>query len=151
MGIEPTRDCFKPHTGFEDQGRQPGRRPPPGDLRRGRSPGGSSGARRLRRAAESRPERGQALNAWEVYDADLGWGTHPVVIVSHPARAARKEFVEILDCASQRADRPAREHEVVLDVADGLDWPTFCKCDCIYAVPRQELENLVAPMEGGSA
>ena len=29
MGIEPTRDCFKPHTGFEDQGRQPGRRPPP--------------------------------------------------------------------------------------------------------------------------
>jgi mRNA-degrading endonuclease toxin of MazEF toxin-antitoxin module len=81
------------------------------------------------------------LNAWEVYDADLGWGTHPVVIVSHPARAARKEFVEILDCASQRADRPAREHEVVLDVADGLDWPTFCKCDCIYAVPRQELKR----------
>jgi mRNA-degrading endonuclease toxin of MazEF toxin-antitoxin module len=81
------------------------------------------------------------LNAWEVYDADLGWGPHPVVIVSHPARAARKEFVDILDCASQRADRPAREHEVVLDVADGLDWPTFCKCDCIYAVPRRELKR----------
>ncbi len=82
------------------------------------------------------------MNAWEVYDADLGWGTHPVVIVSHPARAARKEFVEILDCASQRANRPAREHEVVLDVADGLDGPAFCKCDCIYAVPRQELKRL---------
>lgn len=39
------------------------------------------------------------MNAWEVYEADLGWGAHPVVIVSHPARAARKEFVEILDCA----------------------------------------------------
>jgi chemotaxis response regulator CheB len=48
------------------------------------------------------------------YDADLGWGTHPVVIVPHPVRAARKEFVEILDCASQRANRPARDHEVVL-------------------------------------
>ena len=77
-----------------------------------------------------------------MYDADLGWGTHPVVIVSHPVRAARKEFVEILDCVSRRADRRAREHEVVLDVADGLDWPTFCKCDCIYAVPRQELKRL---------
>ena len=79
------------------------------------------------------------MNAWEVYEADLGWGNHPVVVVSHPARAARKEFVEILDCSSQRAQRPALDHEVVLDTADGLDWPTFCKCDCIYAVPRDEL------------
>ncbi len=79
------------------------------------------------------------MNAWDVYDADLGWGPHPVVIVSHPARAARKEFVEILDCSSQRANRPARDHEVVLDASDGLDRETFCKCDCIYAVPRDEL------------
>ncbi len=53
------------------------------------------------------------MNAWEVYEADLGWGSHPVVIVSHPARAARKEFVEILDCSSQRASRPARLRGVV--------------------------------------
>lgn len=81
------------------------------------------------------------MNAWEVYEADLGWGAHPVVIVSHPARAARKEFVEILDCASQRANRPPLDHEAVLDKADRLDWPTFCKCDCIYAVPRTELKG----------
>ncbi len=79
------------------------------------------------------------MNAWEVHDVDLGWGVHPVVIVSHPARAARKEFVEILDCSSQRANRPPCDHEVLLDSSDGLDWPTFCKCDCIYAVPRTEL------------
>lgn len=82
------------------------------------------------------------MNAWEVYEADLGWGSHPVVIVSHPARAARKEFVEILDCSSQRANRPARDHEVLLDSSDGLDSPTFCKCDCIYAVPKTELGRL---------
>ena len=81
------------------------------------------------------------MNAWEVYEADLGWGNHPVVIVSHPVRAARKEFVEILDCSSQRAHRPARDHEVVLDAGDGMDWPTFCKCDCLYAVPRGELQR----------
>lgn len=71
----------------------------------------------------------------------MGWGTHPVVIVSHPARAARKDFVEVLNCSSQRANRPPAEHEVVLDAADGLDWPTFCKCDCIFAVPREELKE----------
>jgi mRNA-degrading endonuclease toxin of MazEF toxin-antitoxin module len=81
------------------------------------------------------------VNAWEIYEADLGWQSHPVVIVSHPARAARKNFVEVLDCSSQRANRPPHDSEVVLDKADGMDWPTFCKCDCLYAVPRGELKK----------
>lgn len=81
------------------------------------------------------------MNAWEIYEADLGWGVHPVVIVSHPVRAACKEFVEILDCSSQRASRPPRDHEVLLDQSDGLEWETLCKCDCIYAVPRNELKQ----------
>jgi mRNA-degrading endonuclease toxin of MazEF toxin-antitoxin module len=72
---------------------------------------------------------------------DLGWGNHPVVIISHPARAARKDFVEMLDCASQRAQRSPMEHEVLLDEADGLDWPTLCKCDCVFAAPREELKQ----------
>lgn len=81
------------------------------------------------------------MNAWEIHSCDLGWGDHPVVIISHPARAANKDFVEVLDCASQRANRTPRENEIVLDKADGLDWPTFCKCDCIFAVPREELKQ----------
>ena len=81
------------------------------------------------------------MNAWEVYEADLGWQTHPVVVISHPARAARKDFVEVLDCSSQRANRPSNESEVILDKVDGMDWPTFCKCDCIYAIPRDELKK----------
>jgi hypothetical protein len=52
-----------------------------------------------------------------------------MVVVSHPARAARKDFVEVLDCSSQRANRPQNENEVILDKTDGLDWPAFCKCD----------------------
>jgi mRNA-degrading endonuclease toxin of MazEF toxin-antitoxin module len=80
------------------------------------------------------------VNAWDVCACDLGWGSHPVVIISHPARAARKDFVEVLDCSSQRASRPPLENEVLLDSADGFDWETFCKCDCIYAVPREELK-----------
>jgi hypothetical protein len=64
-----------------------------------------------------------------------------VVIVSHPARAVGKDFVEVADCASQRANRPPLAHEVLLDEADGLDWPTLCKCDCVFAVPREELKE----------
>jgi hypothetical protein len=81
------------------------------------------------------------MTAWEIFLCDLGWGTHPVVVISHPARAARKEIVEVLDCSSQRANRPPAENEIVLDQTDGLDWQAFCKCDCIFAVPRGELRE----------
>ncbi len=81
------------------------------------------------------------MNAWDIQTCDLGWGPHPVVVISHPLRAARKDFVEVLDCSSQRANRPPADNEVVLDETDGLDWPSFCKCDCIFAVPREELKG----------
>lgn len=71
-----------------------------------------------------------------------GWpDSHPAVIVSHPMRASRKDFVEVLLCTSQRAGRQVEAHEVVLDQADGLKWPTLCKCDLIYTVPRAALKD----------
>jgi len=71
-----------------------------------------------------------------------GWREpHPAVIVSHPGRAANKEVVEVLMCSTQRAGRAPEVHEFVLDEADGLDWPTLCKCDLIYAVPRDDLKS----------
>lgn len=36
--------------------------------------------------------------------------------------------------------RQAEPHEIILDEADGLDWPTLCKCDLVYAVPREDLK-----------
>ncbi len=73
---------------------------------------------------------------------------HPAVIVSHAECAANKDVVEVLMCSTQRATRPAKAHEVILDQADGLDWPTLCKCDLVYAVPRENLtrrRGAVAP------
>jgi mRNA-degrading endonuclease toxin of MazEF toxin-antitoxin module len=64
---------------------------------------------------------------------------HPAVVVSHPDRANRKPQVEVLLCTTQRAQRRAEPHEIILDEADGLDWPTLCKCDLIYAAARSEL------------
>jgi len=81
------------------------------------------------------------MNAWEVWECELGHGTHPVVIISHPARAARKDVIEILDFSTQRASRPPYPNEVILDVEDGMNWETFCKCDLIYAVRRLDIKN----------
>ena len=71
-----------------------------------------------------------------------GWPEpHPCVVVSHPDRADRKSPVEVLACSTKRAGRAPAVNEFLLDPADGLDWPTLCKCDVIYAVPRTDLQR----------
>ena len=52
----------------------------------------------------------------------------------------RKPIVSVLACSSHRAGRAATADEVILDTADGLDWPTLCFCDVIYAVPKADLK-----------
>ena len=84
---------------------------------------------------------GAAMNAWDVWECDLGDGKHPVVVISHPGRAAHKDVVEILDCSSQRPVRPPLPNEVILDSEDGMNWQTFCKCDLIYSVHRSDINN----------
>lgn len=83
------------------------------------------------------------MKVWEIWTVQPdGWpDPHPCVIVSHPDRAERKDPVEVLMCTSQRATRAPKAHEFLLDPADGLDWPTLCKCDVIYAVPRGALSH----------
>jgi mRNA-degrading endonuclease toxin of MazEF toxin-antitoxin module len=81
------------------------------------------------------------MKAWEIWSYQpSGWPTaHPAVIVSHPARVANKPDVTVVMCASQRAARQPEPHEVLLDAADGLSWPTLCKCDLLYAVKKSAL------------
>ena len=71
-----------------------------------------------------------------------GWPEpHPCVVISHPSRAANKDPVEVLMCSSKRATRDAQSHEVILDAADYMDWPTICKCDLVHTVPKSELKR----------
>ncbi len=81
------------------------------------------------------------MNAWEIWSFDPGFGVHPAVIVSAQDRAARKPLVEIILCSTQRASRAPNAGEVVLDLADGLNWETLCKCDLIYSVDRDLLNT----------
>ena len=70
-----------------------------------------------------------------------GWrDPHPCVIVSHPDRASRRDPVEVLACSTARANRKPGPDEILLDEADGLDWPTICKCDVIFAAARADIK-----------
>ncbi len=81
------------------------------------------------------------MKAWDIYTWEFAFGKHPVVIVSHPDRILRKPHVNVFKCSSQRAARPPEAHELVLDEADGLDWPTLCACDLMFAVDKAELKD----------
>jgi mRNA-degrading endonuclease toxin of MazEF toxin-antitoxin module len=81
------------------------------------------------------------LKAWEIYSYQPPeWASpHPCVIISHSDRVANKPEINILMCSSQRAQRQPKPNEIILDQADGLNWPTLCKCDLIHAVEKSDL------------
>lgn len=83
------------------------------------------------------------MKAWDIFSFQPpDWPEpHPCVIVSHPLRVANKADVSVVMCSSQAARRDPEPHEVILDQADGLDWPTLCKCDLLYNVAKRELKQ----------
>ena len=72
---------------------------------------------------------------WKFPDA----GIHPAVIVGTDDRVTQKSQVNVILCSTHRASRQPEPHEVMLDEADGLNWPTLCKCDLLLAAPKNEL------------
>jgi hypothetical protein len=80
------------------------------------------------------------MKQWDIGTCDFAEaGPPPAVIVSHPDRVARAPLVNVLIGSSQKAGHPARENEVVLNVADGLDWETLVKCDLMYLVEKERV------------
>src|SRR5687768_10023655 len=80
------------------------------------------------------------MKPWDIYtwsfpDAE----SHPAVILGTEARLANKPKVNVLFCSSQRAKRPPEIFEIILNDEDGLDWETLCKCDLVFAVPKEQL------------
>jgi mRNA-degrading endonuclease toxin of MazEF toxin-antitoxin module len=82
------------------------------------------------------------MKPWDIYtfvfpDAD----SHPAVILGTETRLAHKPKVNVLFCSSKRATRQPVAFETLLDAADGLAWATLCKCDLIFAVPKEQLTH----------
>jgi hypothetical protein len=81
------------------------------------------------------------VKPWDIYTFVFPEaGAHPAVVLGTETRLALKPKVNVLFCSSQRATRLAVEMEIILDEADGLDWATLCKCDLIFAVPKEQLK-----------
>lgn len=82
------------------------------------------------------------MKPWDIYTWDFpNAGQHSAVILGSDERVQQKPMINVLLCSSQRATRSAKLQEVILDSADGLDWPTLCKCDLVYSVPADQLSN----------
>lgn len=81
------------------------------------------------------------MTQWDVYAWEFPHGTHPALVLSPPARCAHGETVNVLGCSSHRATRAPQVHEIILDEADGLDWPTLCRLDVVWLAARSELKQ----------
>lgn len=80
------------------------------------------------------------MKPWDIYTWEFpGADTHPAVVLGTETRIANKPKINVLFCSSKRATRQAEALEITLDEADGLDWETLCKCDLIFAVPKERL------------
>ena len=80
------------------------------------------------------------MKPWDIYTWEFpDTEAHPAVVLGTEARLANKPKVNVLFCSSKRAARSAEALEVILDTADGLDWETLCKCDLVFAVPKEQL------------
>ena len=73
------------------------------------------------------------MKQWDIWTCDFAdAGPHPAVVVSHPDRVTRAPLVNVLIGSSQQASRMARENEVVLNGADGLEWETLVEKERLY-------------------
>ncbi|HZQ48524.1 MAG TPA: type II toxin-antitoxin system PemK/MazF family toxin [Verrucomicrobiae bacterium] len=79
----------------------------------------------------------EQFDVWRFLFAEKG--EYSVVVVSHPDRAARAKWLNVLYCTSQRQSRRPHPHEVMLNGADGFDWETFVDCSIMYAVESDKL------------
>jgi mRNA-degrading endonuclease toxin of MazEF toxin-antitoxin module len=78
------------------------------------------------------------MKQWDVYTWKFPHGEHPAVIVT-PDAWLHLDTVNVLACTSQQTRRGADVHEVILDQADGLDWPSLCRCHRLWMATAAEL------------
>jgi mRNA-degrading endonuclease toxin of MazEF toxin-antitoxin module len=83
------------------------------------------------------------MNSWDIFDFDWPWGSHPAVVISNPMRVRLKEQVVVLSCRTLQPGnrRRAEANEAILDVEDGLNRKTLCRCDLLWTVNKSALRN----------
>ena len=69
---------------------------------------------------------------------------HPAVVLSHEARLddGRMERINVLVGSKKQPGETAREHHVVLNSAEGLEFSTLVDCAFIYTVRKSAILRL---------
>jgi mRNA-degrading endonuclease toxin of MazEF toxin-antitoxin module len=81
------------------------------------------------------------MRQWDVVQCDFPFGKHPAVILSHDDLCTndQRAHVNVLACTTLRPNKPTRRHEIILDIADGLDWATLVQCNFIFLALKKEV------------
>ena len=63
---------------------------------------------------------------------------HPAVVLSHEARLANPKIdrINVLAGTKKQPGESAREHHVILNAADGLEFLTLVDCSFVYVVRK---------------
>ena len=80
------------------------------------------------------------MSQFEIWTFEFPFGSHPAVIVT-PNALMGDQFINVLACQTQQARRSPKSYEIILDQADGLNWPTLCRVAPFWAAKPSELSN----------
>jgi mRNA-degrading endonuclease toxin of MazEF toxin-antitoxin module len=82
------------------------------------------------------------VTQWDIWSYGFSEGEHPAVVLSPEEICTNSDVEEInvlLATSARPVSRDPKRTEVVLDMADGLDWKSFVRCQKIYLVPKSDL------------
>ena len=70
-------------------------------------------------------------------------GPHPAVIVSSDERCENAGFASVnaLSCTSLKSGSVPKPTQVLLDAADGPDWPMVVRCDVMHLLAKQDFSH----------
>jgi hypothetical protein len=74
-------------------------------------------------------------------DRDL----HPGVVISAPEWCAdeRKLRLNVLACSKRQPAESVRTHQIFLNGADGLEFPSVCGCEFFHVIARESVQAVI--------
>jgi mRNA-degrading endonuclease toxin of MazEF toxin-antitoxin module len=70
---------------------------------------------------------------------------HPAVVISAPEWCLNpaRTRLNVLACSKRAPADPPKAHQVVLNGADGLEFPTVCGCEFLHVATRDSLTEKI--------
>ncbi|MBI5768777.1 MAG: hypothetical protein HZA93_13345 [Verrucomicrobia bacterium] len=88
------------------------------------------------------------IEQWDIVRFRIGASDrdlHPGVVISAPEWCAddRKLRLNVLACSKRVPAEGARAHQVLLNGADGLEFPSVCGCEFVHVIARDSVHETI--------